>query len=219
LKEHRSRRKWFDDPQQAVETSQETPQQYVGLDASILHVRQVWQQALRSSPFTGVLGFGQGASLAALLPLLPGPDPNNPTLMFEGLDFILCMGGLELLPPPKQMDNYFNPSYWHTTDQQLDEYRYDGEGSDVAPKSLFVYAASSTKNKMSGKASAKLAQRYGPNAQIHNYQGIDNFDERGNQRVYCLKAKDSNVVGKVRLIDFFSHAIFECSVFAISICM
>jgi len=205
LKEHRSRRKWFDDPQQAVETSQETPQQYVGLDASILHVRQVWQQALRSSPFTGVLGFGQGASLAALLPLLPGPDPNNPTLMFEGLEFIVCMGGHELLPPPKQMDNSFNPSYWHTTDQQLDI--DDGEGADFAPKSLFVHA-SSTKNKTSGKASAKLAQRYGPNVQIHNYQGIDNFDESGKHRVYRLKAKDSNVVGKVRVVDFFSHAIF-----------
>ena len=41
-------------------------EQFVGLDASLLHVKQI----LASMPFSGVLAVGQGAALASLLPFL-----------------------------------------------------------------------------------------------------------------------------------------------------
>jgi hypothetical protein len=47
----------------------------LGLDASILHLRQIWSQSLYSNPFSGVLGIGQGASVAALLPFLRFDNP------------------------------------------------------------------------------------------------------------------------------------------------
>jgi hypothetical protein len=44
---------------------------HVGLDASLLHLRQI----LRSLPFTGILSIGQGATVASLLPMIePGID-------------------------------------------------------------------------------------------------------------------------------------------------
>jgi hypothetical protein len=39
---------------------------YLGLDASLLHIRQV----LGTMPFSGILAVGQGAGLASLLPLM-----------------------------------------------------------------------------------------------------------------------------------------------------
>ena len=42
---------------------------FLGLDASLLHIRQIW----KSSPFIGVIGIGQGASIATLLPALLEP--------------------------------------------------------------------------------------------------------------------------------------------------
>lgn len=32
----------------------------VGLDASILNLRQIWSHSLHSNPFSGILGIGQG---------------------------------------------------------------------------------------------------------------------------------------------------------------
>lgn len=77
----------------------------VGLDASILHLRQIWSHSLYSNPFHGVLGIGQGATVAALLPLLryedllsdDDNDQNNTKLMFEGLLFGIFINGKDML--------------------------------------------------------------------------------------------------------------------------
>mmetsp|Transcript_226 Transcript_226/g.550 ORF Transcript_226/g.550 Transcript_226/m.550 type:complete len:394 (+) Transcript_226:157-1338(+) len=47
-----------------------SPPRYVGLDASLLLLRQIWT----SSPFWGVLAVGQAAGVASILPLLPSSD-------------------------------------------------------------------------------------------------------------------------------------------------
>lgn len=52
-------REWWED--------QGEESKYVGLDASLLLLRQVWT----SMPFWGILAVGQGAAAAAFLPLLP----------------------------------------------------------------------------------------------------------------------------------------------------
>jgi|EP00979_Chaetoceros_neogracilis_P000691 hypothetical protein len=79
-------------------------QKKVGLDASILHLRQIWTRSLYSNPFHGVLGVGQGAAVASLLPLLRyehplegdgGEDECSP--MFEGLQFGVFRNGWDLL--------------------------------------------------------------------------------------------------------------------------
>ena len=69
-------RTWFHDD---TNENQSHPRQrsnhasLVGLDASVLSLHQIWKQTLHSAslgPFCGIIGFGQGAALGALLPLL-----------------------------------------------------------------------------------------------------------------------------------------------------
>lgn len=55
------------DPPCATTTQQSTTKQYVGLDASLLLLRQTWT----SQPFWGLLAVGQAASVALILTLLP----------------------------------------------------------------------------------------------------------------------------------------------------
>mmetsp|Transcript_4740 Transcript_4740/g.7197 ORF Transcript_4740/g.7197 Transcript_4740/m.7197 type:complete len:340 (+) Transcript_4740:83-1102(+) len=76
----------------------------VGLDASILHLRQIWTRSLYSNPFHGVLGIGQGAAIASLLPLLRYENPlgedkdgEQYNLMFEGLHFGIFINGWDEL--------------------------------------------------------------------------------------------------------------------------
>jgi len=44
-------------------------QEYLGLDASLLHLRQIY----KSTPFVGFIGFGQGATIGSILPPLLHP--------------------------------------------------------------------------------------------------------------------------------------------------
>ena len=76
----------------------------VGLDASILHLRQIWTRSLYSNPFHGVLGIGQGAAIASLLPLLRYENPLDEDedgeqhhLMFEGLHFGIFINGWDVI--------------------------------------------------------------------------------------------------------------------------
>ena len=52
-----------------------TQHHYVGLDVSLLLLRQIWN----SSPFWGILAVGQAASVAVLLPLLPSKITTSDT--------------------------------------------------------------------------------------------------------------------------------------------
>ena len=91
-----------------------------GLDASILNLQQIWKQSLNTThPFNGILGVGQGAALAALLPLLQmeqtiimsnnhqscnGEEEENEeeeedgmVSMFQGIQFCIFYNGFDLL--------------------------------------------------------------------------------------------------------------------------
>lgn len=110
-------RTWFYNNSDSIETNK-----IVGLDASILYLCQIWNQSLLSNPFCGVLGIGQGAALAALLPLLTreqhslAEDNNNSdddvvddhdedkydesddtVKMFQGIQFCVFYNGYDLL--------------------------------------------------------------------------------------------------------------------------
>jgi len=80
----------------------------VGLDASILHLKQIWNRSMYSDPYSGIMGIGQGAIVAALLPLLTQERSlkcdealedqcsiNHP--MFEGLKFCIFIHGQDIL--------------------------------------------------------------------------------------------------------------------------
>jgi hypothetical protein len=61
---------------------------YLGLDASLLHIQQIW----KSMPFCGILAVGQGASVASLLPMLE-----------RGIGFGVFMFGQALLEEDEPM--------------------------------------------------------------------------------------------------------------------
>jgi len=78
----------------------------LGLDASILHLKQIWSQSLYSNPFSGVLGIGQGAAITGLMPFLryetPLDDEQDYGMMFEGLEFCIFVNGWDLLSQNEQ---------------------------------------------------------------------------------------------------------------------
>jgi len=96
----RNERAWFH------KSSGDSFSSVLGLDASILHLRQIWSQSLLSRPFDGVIGFGQGADLASIMPLLHSYlthndeesfTNDNPKMMFEGLKFCVLIQGCDFL--------------------------------------------------------------------------------------------------------------------------
>ncbi|KAL9183966.1 hypothetical protein ACHAXT_002052 [Thalassiosira profunda] len=183
--EEKASRRWYVEepsrralPQTAEAESGPPPTRYAGLDASLLHLTQVWarggvnassaKEGACCLPFQGVLGVGQGADVAGLLPLLNyQPDEEDKKendaalpVMFQGLQFVVLVDGKDILGQ-----------------QQND----GGEGSEggsendvyVGPegvRSLHVIMESDADGALEGAKSSsgeQLAKKYGPNAQIH----------------------------------------------------
>jgi hypothetical protein len=84
--DHPSDRFWWEE---------EAEGKFTGLDASLLLLRQVWQ----SMPFWGILGVGQGASMASFLPLLGNLRP-------EPAFSIFVHGGSLLEEEEQLIDNF-----------------------------------------------------------------------------------------------------------------
>jgi len=96
--------------------------QYSGLDASLLHLTQIWSRGGANNPnnnnstggieqclpFQGILGIHQGADVAAMLPLLSNTvtadyndDPHleaekKESSIFEGLQFVILVDGRDI---------------------------------------------------------------------------------------------------------------------------
>ena len=158
---------------------------FSGLDASLLHLSQIWTRGGANIstnlgeclPFQGVMGIGQGANVAGLLPLLSlndcddedygdekeNVDGGNLTrgkpVMFQGLRFVVLIDGEEILSQrgdegqeeEAENDVYVGPEGI----QSLHVITDDGGDS---------HASAATRKRSSGE---KLARLYGPNAQVH----------------------------------------------------
>ena len=76
-----------EDDQISEDPGKDSPRQrtYVGLDATLLLLRQVWN----SMPFWGVIGVGKGAAAAAILALLPLESPPPHFMIFVRGETIL----------------------------------------------------------------------------------------------------------------------------------
>ncbi|GFH51401.1 hypothetical protein CTEN210_07877 [Chaetoceros tenuissimus] len=151
----------------------------IGLDASILHLRQIWSHSLYSNPFHGVLGIGQGATVAALLPLLRYEDllsnddneQNNTKLMFEGLRFGIFINGKDIL------------SEGQNTTKETDE--AEREFVDACQiSSLHIFNTSGNESE-----SRKLYKRYGGDSADSNAEQSFTSGSR-------IDAKLMNILGK-----------------------
>lgn len=89
------------------------PPHYVGLDASLLLLRQVWV----SSPFWGILAVGQAAGVAALLPLLPSRDGRQP----QPPSFMVFAHGGSLLGEEEALTDPLELPCLHVVDDRLPE--------------------------------------------------------------------------------------------------
>lgn len=98
-----------------------------GFDASILHLQQIWNNA--RDPFCGVLGIGQGAVLASILPLFRkrtdhennhGLEDDIPTPMFPGLNFLVLLHYRnELCIHSSSLDNWIDFSCSYSTSSEI----------------------------------------------------------------------------------------------------
>jgi hypothetical protein len=81
------------------------PPRYLGLDASLLLLKQVWN----SSPFWGILAVGQAAGVSALLPLLPNQGVTPPS-------FMIFINGKTLLDEEESLTEHLNLPCLHIVD-------------------------------------------------------------------------------------------------------
>jgi len=68
---------------------------HVGIDASILHITQLWNRELYSRPFHGVMGYDQGAALSAYM---------TQRDMLPGCQFLILVGGYSISALSKRDD-------------------------------------------------------------------------------------------------------------------
>jgi len=128
----------------------------VGLDASILNLRQIWSHSLHSNPFSGILGIGQGAAIAAIIPHLRFQsildEEGTGTAMFEGLRFCTFIHGWDILAsadsPNECYDDVENISTLHITTEsdmrsKLLFYRYGGKKDDSSAQDYQIQDESS----------------------------------------------------------------------------
>lgn len=86
------------------------PPNYVGLDASLLLLKQVWT----SSPFWGILAFGQAAGVASLLPLLPNHGKNEGQA--QPPSFAIFVNGETLLDEEESLTEHLQLPCLHVVD-------------------------------------------------------------------------------------------------------
>ncbi|KAG7372936.1 serine hydrolase [Nitzschia inconspicua] len=86
----------YDQPVKASTTTATTTttKRYVGLDASLLLLRQIWTSA--TPPYWGILAMGQGASVASILALMELPTPKP--------FFCVFVHGMSLLPETENLN-------------------------------------------------------------------------------------------------------------------
>ena len=77
-------RMWFKEPSSSLLSLPKLE----GVDASLLWLSQVWNVTLDSDPYHGILAFSQGASLAAMLPLITARH-----YVFSKLRFMILASG------------------------------------------------------------------------------------------------------------------------------
>lgn len=141
-------------------------------------------------PFQGVLGYGQGADVAALLPLLHRQhmdnfdgdnnyEGNENTSMFVGLKFVVLIDGQDLLLQSMEDNNKTHDGNFCEEDRVENDVYIDSngisslhiivDGNDHAGwNDLLAHRDSTSSSCWSSRSSERLAQLYGPNATIHN---------------------------------------------------
>ncbi|KAL3787264.1 hypothetical protein HJC23_004138 [Cyclotella cryptica] len=191
---------------------------YSGLDASLLHLAQIWNRGGANCsnhngasstvgglmmgdclPFQGVLGFGQGADVAAMLPLLTyhyneedmsdgegsvdreeKEDMRPP--IFQGLQFVIIVAGKDIMHQKEKSDS---------DEDNFDEL-YVGEKEGIQSLHI-IFNDDCNKHKLS---SQRLAKQYGPHAEIHHHQPSKRSSPNDNaQPTHCSPAL-SNIIGK-----------------------
>ena len=101
------------------------PPRYVGLDASLLLLRQVWN----SSPFWGILAVGQAAGVAALLSLLPSERKEG-----QSPSFMIFVNGRTLLEEEELLTEHLAMPCLHVMDSTAMDECYDESKPTDSPR-------------------------------------------------------------------------------------
>eukprot|EP00984_Skeletonema_dohrnii_P007680 scaffold2801_cov106-Skeletonema_dohrnii-CCMP3373.AAC.7 len=133
---------------QEVNSKNSTAVKYSGLDASLLHLSQIWSRggANHNSnntadggggieqclPFQGILGIHQGADVAAMLPLLNTANAvyNDDDIeeenkenksIFEGLQFVILVDGRDIMSQDQHEENMGNDGSVNEMNKENDD--------------------------------------------------------------------------------------------------
>lgn len=168
------------------ETSSDGSTKYSGLDASLLHLTQIWARGganvsnqngavSECRPFQGILGFGQGANVAAMLPLLSynyneeDEEKIQRPEIFQGLHFVVIVNGRDIMQSNDSDEDETSVLYVGEEGVQSLHVIFDDECSEATFSSL------------------GLAKQYGPNAEIRHCEQANQSD--------CSSTL-SNILGK-----------------------
>ena len=190
---------------------------FVGLDASILHLSQIWNRKVHSNPFSGIVAFGQSAAIAALLPLLVRPvlaeemegvgvgdeqakDNNEEdgvnlgVPLFPGLDFLVLVDGFDITAIRAESET--------TATDDIPWF----DQSTPAPESLHIVSQGGADVREA--MARRLANRYGETAQVHcrttsacnanvsSGNGIESTYFYDEGVVHPLRKRELNVIGR-----------------------
>ena len=177
-----------------------TNTKYAGLDASLLHLSQIWTRGGANCgsggenntssnagwlPFHGVLGVGQGADVAGILPLLnysqnddENDDSDHRPTMFEGLQFVALIDGHDILHQRDKND-----------ENDVENDLYVGPDGVKSLHIIMEADASDDEDPLQHgeKRNERLAKQYGPNAEIHHIklpkQNIDSHETQQHESI------------------------------------
>ena len=188
--------------------------QYIGLDASLLHVHQIWQRGLCSNPFHGVIAFHQGTVLTSIL-LLAKKLKNCEFVIFSS-GFILndpppdrgCMGvsrklfmhpsnsilnNTALVDSSSGANSCDNHEYYLNHKENLNEFDYREINNDILHignsnlKSLHLIGKRNSR--VPPMCSRLLAKRF-HNAHVYEHSFTNDY-------TFPNRSRDLNIIGKV----------------------
>lgn len=173
-------RKWF-----------ELGEKNVGMDASMVHIQQIWNQSRDSRPFSGILALEQGAALAGVIARLQLTSRyQNDPWFFQGLRFVIFISGFDVGLP--MMQPLHHDIEINMDNEELENFSEEDE-NDLDPASSIetLHVIGLNNERVTSAQSLELAQHFD---QPRIYQ------HKVKNSLLPTRARDLNVYGKF-LVD------------------
>ena len=206
-----------------------TDKKFIGLDASILSLSQIWNQSLYSNPFHGIMGIGQGAALASLMPLLEKEqsilsnhsgddnddydyDWHDRNMMFEGIKFCIFFNGYDLL----NYNDATNGDYIDENDHDANgtndtkevnhgidpDYHYYGEVQDIPSLHIISSTTTSPKSESQTNITSSSSSPKHQTRSIQLFQRYGGYHTSSNAQVQYIQSTSTSLNNKNKTLIY-----------------